>query len=287
MRHSERRHVQVGLRRGLPCARMSVATGRLDPLRLRRAERHGRRKAMTARRQYGVRLSRSNRLELERHSDAPRRQPWRSWAEQQAAEGPVAVDLFAGAGGLSHGLEAAGYRVILSVDHDPMAVETHLSNFPGPCLDLDLAEPDRLEDLLGLLAGLDVDLVAGGPPCQPFSRAGRSKIRDLVDRGVREALDPRRELWRAFLRVAEEVRPRAVLMENVPDMALGDDMRTVRYMAERLDDRFQGFGRRVALKRALKGAQDRRAYPTSNRRFAWTPTWTPLRPHSMPGPMIC
>lgn len=190
---------------------------------------------MTITRQYGVRLSRSTRLELERHADAPRRQPWRSWAEQQAAEGSIAVDLFAGAGGLSHGLEAAGYKVVLSVDHDPMAIETHLSNFPGPCLDLDLAEPDRLENLLELLAGLDVDLIAGGPPCQPFSRAGRSKIRDLVDRGVREALDPRRELWRAFLRVAEEVRPRAVLMENVPDMALGDDMRTVRYMAERLE----------------------------------------------------
>ena len=190
---------------------------------------------MTIRREYGVRLSRSTRLELERHTDAPRRQPWRTWAEQQAAEGSIAVDLFAGAGGLSHGLEAAGYTVVLSVDHDPMAIETHLSNFPGPCLDLDLAEPDRLEDLLGLLAGLDIDLIAGGPPCQPFSRAGRSKIRDLVDRGVREALDPRRELWRAFLRVAEEVRPRAVLMENVPDMALGDDMRTVRYMAERLE----------------------------------------------------
>jgi len=55
----------------------------------------------------------------------------------------------------------------------------------------------------------------------------------------------------------------------------------------RLDDRFQGIRRRVALRRALKGAQDRRAYPTPNRRFAWTPTWTPLRPHSMPVPTIC
>ena len=54
-----------------------------------------------------------------------------------------------------------------------------------------------------------------------------------------------------------------------------------------LDDRFQGVGRRVALERAVKGAQDRRAYPTLNRRFAWTPTWTPLRPHSMPVPTIC
>jgi DNA (cytosine-5)-methyltransferase 1 len=147
----------------------------------------------------------------------------------------VAVDLFAGAGGLSLGLERAGYTVVLSADHDPPAVQTHLANFPGQCLDLDLAEPERVDDLIGLIDGLDVDLIAGGPPCQPFSRAGRSKIRDLVDKGVREGIDSRRELWRPFVRIIEEVRPRAVLMENVPDMALGDDMRTVRFIAERLE----------------------------------------------------
>ena len=149
--------------------------------------------------------------------------------------GPIAVDLFAGAGGLTLGLERAGYTVVLSADHDASAVKTHLANFPGQCLDLDLSDPDRVDDLIGLLDGLELDLVAGGPPCQPFSRAGRSKIRDLVDKGVRDPIDLRRELWRPFLRVVEELRPRAVLMENVPDMALGDDMRTVRFIAERLE----------------------------------------------------
>ena len=57
--------------------------------------------------------------------------------------------------------------------------------------------------------------------------------------------------------------------------------------AAALDDRFQGVRRRVALTGVLKGAQYRRAYPTPNRRFAWTPTWTPLRPHSMPVPTTC
>ncbi|MDZ7578666.1 MAG: DNA (cytosine-5-)-methyltransferase [Candidatus Nanopelagicales bacterium] len=186
-------------------------------------------------RQYGVRVVRSAALELERHPDAPRRQPWRAWAEEHQELGPIAVDLFAGAGGLSLGLENAGYTVVLSADHDPGAVQTHLANFPGLCLDLDMADPDRVDDLIGLVAGLDVDLIAGGPPCQPFSRAGRSKIRDLVDKGIRESVDPRRELWRPFLRVIETVRPRSVLMENVPDMALGDDMRTVRVIADHLE----------------------------------------------------
>ena len=184
---------------------------------------------------YGVRLVRSTPLEMGRHMDAPRRQPWRVWAESQKRRRPIAVDLFAGAGGLSLGLENAGYSVVLSADHDAASVETHLANFPGLCLDLDLADPDRVDDLIGLMAGLDIDLIAGGPPCQPFSRAGRSKIRDLVDKGLREQADPRRELWRPFLRVIEEVSPRAVLMENVPDMALGDDMRTVRFISERLE----------------------------------------------------
>src|ERR1700720_1699791 len=182
-----------------------------------------------------TRINRSSSLELERHPAAPRRQPWRSWATECAKSGPIAVDLFCGAGGLSLGLERAGYTVVLSVDHDPAAVQTHLSNFPGPCLDLDLADPDRVYDLIGLLSGLEVDLIAGGPPCQPFSRAGLSKIRDLVEKGGRDPVDSRRELWRVFLKVVEEVRPRAALMENVPDMALSDDMRTVRYMADRLE----------------------------------------------------
>lgn len=190
---------------------------------------------MTVSRTYGVKLTRSTPLILDRHPDAPRRQPWRSWVEEQAERGPIALDLFSGAGGLSLGLEDAGFKVVLAVDHDEAAVQTHLAMFPGLCLDLDLADPDRIDDLVELLSGIDVDLIAGGPPCQPFSRAGRSKIRDLVDRGVREPIDPRRELWRSFLAVAERVRPRAVLMENVPDMALGDDMRTVRYMADRLE----------------------------------------------------
>ncbi len=184
---------------------------------------------------YGVKLERSSPLVLPRHPDAPRRHPWKQWAKQQQAEGPIAIDLFSGAGGLSLGLERAGYRVVLSADHDSAAVQTHLANFPGAALNLDLSSPDEIDGLIELLSDLEVDLVAGGPPCQPFSRAGRSKIRDLVERGHRDPLDPRRELWQAMLRVIEETKPKAVLMENVPDMALGDDMRTVRHMARELE----------------------------------------------------
>ncbi len=184
-------------------------------------------------RTYGVTLERSDTLVLRRHPDAPVHQPWRSWAAragQAAGHRPLLQH-----GGLSLGLEEAGYCVVLAVDNDARSIETHRANFPGLALDLDLADPERVDDLLDLLVGVDLDLVAGGPPCQPFSRAARSKIRHLVQEGRRDTEDDRRELWRVFLRIIEEARPRAVLLENVPDMALGDDCRTIRVIADRLE----------------------------------------------------
>jgi DNA (cytosine-5)-methyltransferase 1 len=182
---------------------------------------------------YGVAVRRSEALRLSMHPDAPSQGEYRSWMLR--SDRPLAIDLFSGAGGLSYGLEAAGYRVALAVDLDDWALETHAHNFEGVALQLDLGDPDVRDSIVALFEGVDVALVAGGPPCQPYSRAGRSKIRSLVNDGAREAEDHRRELWRAFLDIAERIRPRAVLMENVPDMALGDDMAVMRHMLARLE----------------------------------------------------
>ncbi len=182
---------------------------------------------------YGVRPRRTAPLRLAGHPDAPATDEWEAWARRSRR--PLAVDLFCGAGGLSHGLTAAGYRVALSVDSDSWSLESHAHNLPGRILQLDLGDERSRDAVVGLCENLDVDLIAGGPPCQPFSRAGRSKIRSLVDRGVRDAVDIRKELWRAFLDVVERVRPRAVLLENVPDMALGDEMLVLRTMIDRLE----------------------------------------------------
>jgi DNA (cytosine-5)-methyltransferase 1 len=191
----------------------------------------------------GVELQRSAPLRLPPNPDRPVNESWRGWALRQTR--PRAIDLFAGSGGLSLGLEDAGYRVILSVDNDPWSLETHRHNFAAPALDIDLSDAERVEGLIALVKGIPIDLVAGGPPCQPFSRAGRSKIRSLVAEGRRAATDHRRELWRSFLRVVEGVRPRAVLMENVPDMALGDDLRALRTMLTRLEQ--AGYAAEAAL----------------------------------------
>lgn len=172
--------------------------------------------------------------QLLRHPDAARTESFRRWVAKQ--QRPLAIDLFSGCGGLSLGLEQAGYAVVLAVDHDPWALQTHDHNFAGKAIGLDLSDPEKVEGLLRLLEGLPpIELVAGGPPCQPFSRAGRSMIRSLVRAGVRSAKDERTELWQSFLSIVERLRPAAMMLENVPDMALGDELAIPREMAQRLD----------------------------------------------------
>ena len=187
-----------------------------------------------AARDYRVTHRRTRALRLSPHLDAPADDEWNAWVRD--SERPVAVDLFCGAGGLSHGLELAGYRVALGVDTDKWALESHRHNMPTRALQLDLAEPRVREDIAASLDGVDVGLVAGGPPCQPFSRAGLSKIRSLVNQGLRDDVDSRKHLWQAFLELVEAIRPRAVLLENVPDMALGDNFIVIRKMIERLGE---------------------------------------------------
>lgn len=186
---------------------------------------------------YGVKLHRSDILRLPDHDDACTEETFHAWCEKRRRAGqPLAVDLFAGAGGLSLGIEQAGWTVAASVDHDVRAQETHRANFPGLPLHCDLADPEERTRIVTMLQQTTVDLIAGGPPCQPFSRAGRSKIRSLVKAGVRDEFDQRKELWQAFLEIVLRVHPRAVLMENVSDMALGDDFRVVRKIVDALEN---------------------------------------------------
>ena len=132
---------------------------------------------------------------------------------------PWAIDLFAGAGGLSLGLQEAGFSIVAAADSDPTALETHAHNIGGLTWRGDLSDPSAFISQLGDWGIKDVELVAGGPPCQPFSRAGVSKIADLVKRGVRQPTDNRAGLWRSFLAVVDHLKPRAVMVENVPDFA--------------------------------------------------------------------
>lgn len=158
------------------------------------------------------------------------------YARQRKKEGAIlGADLFAGAGGLSEGLGKAGIEVILGVDHYDYAVQTHAARFPGMTTTWDLSTADNVQRVADLMVRADIDVLAGGPPCQPFSKAGRAGIRNLVERGERDPIDERRNLWRAYLEVVQLARPKAVIMENVPDIALDNEMFIVRSMVTELE----------------------------------------------------
>jgi DNA (cytosine-5)-methyltransferase 1 len=127
----------------------------------------------------------------------------------------TAIDLFCGAGGLSQGLERAGYNVQWAIDHDTAAVETYRENHGDHVVEADIRETSPDEVAPNIHPG-DLDLIAGGPPCPSFSTIGRSKLGSLDNRSVQE--DERNVLYRDFLRYVQHYRPRAFVMENVPGM---------------------------------------------------------------------
>jgi len=122
----------------------------------------------------------------------------------------TAIDLFAGAGGISQGLIDAGYKLIAATDFNAAAARTYRRNFPDHALlEGDIRELSGRD--ISLETGIrrrDLDLLIGGPPCQGFSIIGS-----------RVVFDPRNDLFREFLRIASDLQPRCVVMENVPGLA--------------------------------------------------------------------
>lgn len=115
------------------------------------------------------------------------------------------IDLFSGAGGLSLGLHAAGISTVFAVEIMPDAAATYRSLFPHAGLHQGDVRSVDFRTFRG------VDLVAGGPPCQPFSSGGLRR----GDQDLRDFLPE-------FVRAVLEVKPRAFLMENVPGLAKFD-----------------------------------------------------------------
>lgn len=196
---------------------------------------------------YGVKLVRGPFVRLAPHAEASAGpdEMLVYAAKLRGAGERLAADLFCGAGGLSLGLEAAGYRVVLGVDHYPEAVETHRHHHGGLTVDWDLGDPAQIRAVADLIREAGVELLAGGPPCQPFSKAGRSMIRHRVRHMQRDPYDERRDLWRSFIEVVRVARPATVLMENVPDMALDREMFIFRTIVHELEELGYGVHARV------------------------------------------
>lgn len=128
-------------------------------------------------------------------------------------ESLTAIDLFCGAGGISNGLEEAGFRTIWGLDSEEHCKPTFEANHDCEMTVADITKIDPPD--LGIETG-ELDLVAGGPPCPTFSLVGRSKINSLE--GRHNTTDERHQLYEDFLRFVDHYQPKAFLMENVEGM---------------------------------------------------------------------
>lgn len=124
-----------------------------------------------------------------------------------------AIDLFAGAGGLSKGMEEAGFDVIWGLDNEDKTKKTFEENHTGEMLVGDITELDPSK--VGPNKD-EIDVVVGGPPCPTFSLVGRSKINSMDDRNNTE--DDRHQLYQDFLRFVDHYEPEVFVMENVKGM---------------------------------------------------------------------
>ena len=122
-----------------------------------------------------------------------------------------AVDLFCGGGGLSQGLKEAGFTVVSGVELDLGAAETYRENHPQTQLFVRDIRTIKGKDLVDTSPIGRIDLIAACPPGQGFST--------LTTKYKRE--DERNSLIFEFVRLVEEIRPKTIMMENVPGLATG------------------------------------------------------------------
>jgi DNA (cytosine-5)-methyltransferase 1 len=126
---------------------------------------------------------------------------------------PLAIDLFSGCGGLTLGLKQAGFRVVGAVEIDPLAVKTYKANHKRVSIwkqDISKLPVSKVKEKLNLSSG-QLDLLAGCPPCQGFSTL-------RTRNGANQNRDCRNNLVREMLRFVRGLRPKAVMMENVPGL---------------------------------------------------------------------
>lgn len=117
------------------------------------------------------------------------------------------LDLFCGCGGLSYGFESAGYNIVLGIDNDKKALETFELNHKGAksiCGDITVLHKQDIDKVTG---NITIDVIIGGPPCQGMSLSGPRRFDD-----------PRNKLYLSYIRLVEEIKPKAFVIENVPGL---------------------------------------------------------------------
>jgi DNA (cytosine-5)-methyltransferase 1 len=160
---------------------------------------------------------------------------------------PRVLDLFAGCGGLSLGFRAAGCDIVAAMESDELAARTHAMNFckgrsaqelehHALARDITRIDPEELIEDFGLGApSRAIDIIIGGSPCQAYARVGRAKLREIAEHPKAFKIDPRANLYLRYLHYIEELKPLALLMENVPDILNHGGHNIVQEMVEALD----------------------------------------------------
>ena len=164
-----------------------------------------------------------------------------------------AISLFTGAGGLDLGFESAGFKTRVALELDAHAVATIRQNRDWPVIDQNIhSDAGSSQNILrtsGLKPG-EVDILIGGPPCQPFSKSGYWARGDAL-----RLADPRASTLGAYLRVLEDTLPRTFLLENVPGIAFtskDEGISFLRNEVERINkDRRVNYSFHAALLRAV------------------------------------
>lgn len=126
---------------------------------------------------------------------------------------PIAVDLFAGAGGMSLGFEQAGFDILAAVELDPIHCAVHEFNFPFWSILCQSVEQISGKDIRNKsqIGSQEIDVVFGGSPCQGFSTIGKRALDD-----------PRNKLVFHYLRLVLELKPKYFVFENVPGLTIGE-----------------------------------------------------------------
>jgi DNA (cytosine-5)-methyltransferase 1 len=140
---------------------------------------------------------------------------------------PIAVDLFAGAGGLSLGFEQAGYDIAAAVEYDPIHAAVHEYNYPYAttfCRDVSTITGKEIRERSNI-GDREIHVVAGGPPCQGISMMGKRAIDD-----------PRNVLLKEFARLVKELQPRYFVMENVAGLTVGSHRQLLDEVIEIMGD---------------------------------------------------
>jgi DNA (cytosine-5)-methyltransferase 1 len=144
----------------------------------------------------------------------------------------TAISLYTGAGGLDYGFEAAGFRTAVALEIDERCIETLRANRRWPVIrdDINAVSTHDILTKAKLRPG-EPDVLIGGPPCQPFSKSGF-----WATGSTKRLRDPRASTLENYLRVLEEAKPRAFLLENVEGLGFRGKDEGLQYIRARLEE---------------------------------------------------